>query len=94
MIESTITMLKMSRPPKRSVSMPNGIRPTLPSSTGMATAMLFCTGLRCICLLSSGIIADIVPNTAKQNAKAPVPSASCKGLAERSVAKVELRAAL
>jgi len=36
--------------------------------------MLFSTEVRCICLLSTGIIADMVPNTAKHNAKAPVAS--------------------
>src|SRR6266568_917941 len=34
MTDSSITTLKTSRPPKRSVSMPNGMRPRLPSSTG------------------------------------------------------------
>jgi hypothetical protein len=53
-----------------------GTRPRLPSNTGSATAILFCTGVRCICLLNIGIIADIVLNTAKQRANAPVPSVS------------------
>lgn len=54
-----------------------GMRPRLPSSTGSATAMLFSTDVRCICLLSKGIMADIVPNTAKHNAKAPVANDNC-----------------
>src|SRR6266496_1108550 len=76
MIEISITTLKTERPPKRSVSMPSGMRPRLPSRTGIATAMLFSTEERCICLLRIGIIADNEPKTAKQKAKAPVPKAS------------------
>ena len=43
-----MTMEKIARPPKRSVRMPSGMRPTLPSSTGNARAMLTCTGSRCV----------------------------------------------
>src|SRR5215472_8223387 len=77
MMDSTITQLKTIRPPKRSVSIPRGIRPRLPSRTGSATAMLFCKEPKCICLLRIGIIADMVPNTAKHKANAPVAKASC-----------------
>ena len=77
MIDSTITQLNTIRPPKRSVSMPRGMRPRLPSNTGTATAMLFCTDVRCICRLIIGIIADMVPKTAKHHANAPVPNISC-----------------
>ena len=71
-----MTTLNTMRPPKRSVRMPSGMRPSEPSSTGIAMAMLFCTGVSAICRLMIGIIADIDPKTAKHKANAPVPSAS------------------
>jgi hypothetical protein len=52
------------------------MRPTLPSRTGSATAMLFCTEVRCSCRLMIGIIAESEPKTAKQSANAPVPYVS------------------
>jgi len=56
MIESAITAVNTTRPPNRSVSIPSGIRPRLPRRTGTATAILFSTAVRCICLLKIGII--------------------------------------
>src|ERR1035437_1834639 len=68
MMENSMTRLKTMRPPKRSVRMPNGMRPSEPRSTGIAMAMLFCTGVSAMCLLMIGIIADMEPKTAKQRA--------------------------
>src|SRR5215470_10003540 len=84
--EKAMVKLKMRRPPKRSVSRPSGIRPRLPRRTGIARAMLTCTGARWNCFLSTGIMAETEPKTAKQSANAPVPRVSCRGL-ERELAR-------
>src|SRR5579859_1071401 len=65
------------RPPKRSVRRPNGMRPRLPNKTGMAMAILACTGARWNCFLSTGIMAETEPKTAKHSANAPVPRINC-----------------
>jgi len=87
-MENAITSENTIRPPKRSVSMPSGIRPILPSRTGSAMAMLTCTGSRCSCFFRIGIIADTDPKIAKHRANAPVPSASWRRL-PRTLLEVE-----
>ncbi len=80
------TMAQASTPrvtrlaPKRSLRIPRGIRPRLPSSTGMARAMLTWTESSCSLSRMLGIIAETEPKPAKQTAKEPVARVSCSGL--------------
>ena len=79
-MDRPITARNTARPPMRSVRIPNGIRPRLPSSTGSASSQCrlawSSTPARC---RRMGIIAEAEPKTAKQQANAAVPSASCRG---------------
>lgn len=74
---SSITALNTIRPPNRSVSIPSGVLPKLPSKTGTATAILFSTDRKVHLPLRMGIMADIVPKTRniRRKRQSPMPTA-------------------
>ncbi len=74
---ASMRALNTARPPKRSASMPAGMRPNAPSSTGTATRNAVWVALRCSSSRKRGAKALISPQVAKQMANERVASTSC-----------------
>ena len=77
MAAASISEEKTRRPPKRSVSMPMGMRASEPRSTGTATSNAVCMADNAKRVRNRGANALISPQAAKQRVNEIVASARC-----------------
>src|SRR5205809_5644196 len=77
MAAASISEEKTTRPPKRSVSMPMGMRASEPRSTGTATSNAVCVAVNANRARNLGAKALISPQAAKQTVNEIVASARC-----------------